>query len=388
MRILLYGNGSAENHGCEAIVRGLHEQFESHSLYVASEDRQADEKYELNQISEILDSRAPVARNLIFWKAYFQLKLKKDYSAMDLLPYWSALKRYVGAVDIAFSIGGDNYCYGNHQLYAGLNKAYIKSGIKTVLWGCSIEPDLVRIPEVAEDLKRYSLIVARESLTYEAVKKVQENTLLIPDSAFYMEAEECELASFFQEGQVIGVNMSPMIESNEKIPGITLNNYIQLIEKILEETDDQIALIPHVVWESNDDRKALTRLYEVFKETGRVHLIEDHSAPQLKYIISQCRAFVGARTHATIAAYSTCVPTLVIGYSVKARGIARDLFGSEDNYVIPVQSLQTKNDLTVAFSNLMKNEENIRSHLNRFIPDYKKEGKKKYKKCFNDTWLL
>jgi colanic acid/amylovoran biosynthesis protein len=59
--------------------------------------------------------------------------------------------------------------------------------------------------------------------------------------------------------------------------------------------------------------------------------------------------FVGARTHATIAAYSSCVPTLVVGYSVKARGIARDIFGSEENMVIPVQSLEHEDDLVNAF---------------------------------------
>lgn len=56
--------------------------------------------------------------------------------------------------------------------------------------------------------------------------------------------------------------------------------------------------------------------------------------------------FIGARTHATIAAYSSLVPTLVVGYSVKARGIARDLFGTEKNYVLPVQLLRKEEDLT------------------------------------------
>ena len=67
---------------------------------------------------------------------------------------------------------------------------------------------------------------------------------------------------------------------------------------------------------------------------------------ELKGYIARCRFFVGARTHATIAAYSSCVPTLVLGYSVKSRGIARDLFGNEENYVLPVQSLQEPDELT------------------------------------------
>ena len=90
----------------------------------------------------------------------------------------------------------------------------------------------------------------------------------------------------------------------------------------------QVALIPHVVWSHNDDRKPLSQLYEMFKDTGRVVMIEDHNAEELKGYIARCRLMVVARTHASIAAYSTQVPTLVVGYSVKARGIAKDIFGS------------------------------------------------------------
>jgi polysaccharide pyruvyl transferase WcaK-like protein len=91
---------------------------------------------------------------------------------------------------------------------------------------------------------------------------------------------------------------------------------------------------------------------------------------ELKGFISRCRFFVGARTHATIAAYSTCVPTLVVGYSVKARGIAKDIFGSEENMVIPVQSLEHEDDLVNAFKYIQENEESIRKHLQDFMPSY------------------
>ena len=70
---------------------------------------------------------------------------------------------------------------------------------------------------------------------------------------------------------------------------------------------------------------------------------------QLKGYIAKCRFFVGARTHATIAAYSTEVPTLVVGYSIKSRGIAKDIFGSEENYVIPIEQIKEENKLTQAF---------------------------------------
>ena len=91
-------------------------------------------------------------------------------------------------------------------------------------------------------------------------------------------------------------------------------------------------------------------------------MIEDQDAMRLKGIISQCRFFVGARTHSTIAAYSCCVPTLVVGYSVKAKGIARDLFGSETNYVLPVQAIENAETLPQFFSWMITHVQRINCH--------------------------
>jgi polysaccharide pyruvyl transferase WcaK-like protein len=91
---------------------------------------------------------------------------------------------------------------------------------------------------------------------------------------------------------------------------------------------------------------------------------------QLKGFISRCRFFIGARTHATIAAYSTCVPTLVMGYSTKSRGIATDLFGTDDHYVLPVQELTAPEALTDAFRWIMEREQEIRSRLEAVMPEY------------------
>ena len=91
---------------------------------------------------------------------------------------------------------------------------------------------------------------------------------------------------------------------------------------------------------------------------------------ELKGYISRCRMFVGARTHATIAAYSSCVPTVVLGYSVKSVGIATDLFGTSKNYVLPVQSLNDADELKDHFKWLMFNEEEIRKHLEKIMTAY------------------
>ena len=91
---------------------------------------------------------------------------------------------------------------------------------------------------------------------------------------------------------------------------------------------------------------------------------------ELKGFISRCRMFIGARTHATIAAYSSKVPTLVLGYSVKSRGIAKDIFGNDNNYVLPVQSLNNVYELTDTFKNMMRQEHNIRMQLENKMDTY------------------
>lgn len=167
-----------------------------------------------------------------------------------------------------------------------------------------------------------------------------------------------------------------MVMENESIQGITIANYQNTIEYILDETDMGIALIPHVVWQEGDDRIPLRLLYDKYKKSGRIMFVEDHNCMELKGIIAQCRFFIGARTHATIAAYSSGIPTLVVGYSVKARGIAKDLFGKEDGYVIPVQLLKHEDDIKTELKKIIGRENEIRKALKKqkkYVEMYRKE---------------
>ena len=203
-----------------------------------------------------------------------------------------------------------------------------------------------------------------------ALKKINPNTKLLPDPAFFLNTQEIELPKNFIKGRTVGINISPMILDYEKSNGKTLENYEYLIKYILEKTDYNVALIPHVVWDSNDDRKVLMNLYSRINKKDRVVIVDDHNCMQQKYIISQCSFFIGARTHSTIAAYSTCVPTIVVGYSVKAKGIALDLFGTYNNYVIPVQNLSQKDDLLNSFLWLEKNSKEIQQILKNKMTEY------------------
>ena len=374
-RIFLYAHGGSGNHGCEAIVRATAKILKNEKLYLISANPEEDIRYGLGELCEIIKDRSATINKWSwdFVKAYLALKLKKDFVPMDKLWYKDAFS-HIRKGDIALSIGGDNYCYANVNEYIMLHDMLKKRGAKTVLWGCSVEPAVVAKPEVAADLARYDLITARETISYEALKAVNPNTYLVADPAFQLDPKECDLPEGFAPGNTVGINLSPMAMDCEKIPGIAFENYRNLIAHIIANTDMQIALIPHVVWPDGDDRIPLGKLYEAFKDTGRIVMVEDRDCRELKYIISQCRFFLGARTHSTIAAYSSGVPTLVMGYSVKARGIAQDLFGTEEGYVIPVQSLATQDRLLCAFDCMREQEACICAGLEKKLQVYSKKA--------------
>lgn len=381
----LYSHGGSGNHGCEAIVRGTQKIIGKEDMMVYSLNKEEDKLYGLDEIVKLGDQRVSYSKfSLKRIIASLKIRLFKDGSYAERIPFDHLFSKYASN-DLAISIGGDNYCYSSYEIYEILNKNFNKNGTKTVLWGCSVEPKLID-EKMAEDLGRYSLITTRESISYEAVKKVNSNTKLIPDPAFQLDKIELPLPEGFELNNTIGINMSPMIMSYETGQGYAMENYQNLIQHIIDTTDMQIALIPHVVWKQNDDRKPLKFLYEKFKDTKRVVMLDDYNCMELKGFISRCRMFIGARTHSTIAAYSTCVPTLVIGYSVKAKGIARDIFGTYENYVLPVQSLSNKYDLINAFEWMKNNEDEIRNHLEKFMPSYKEkalQGKAEIDKLLN-----
>lgn len=372
MKLVLYPHGGSGNHGCEAIVRSTYKITQADvTLFSASPEE--DKKVRLDAICNVQLDHCPISRfSLQYLKAVFQAKVYGDQTAYDRI-HFSPILKAAKTADYILSIGGDNYCYGIPKFIYLINKEIRKKEGKTILWGCSVEPDSIK-GEMLEDLQGYTHIIARESITYQAmINKGLKQTVHIPDPAFQLNRIDLPLPENFIEGNTVGINVSPMIIGHESNQGVTLQNYIELINYIINQTDMQVALIPHVVWSHNDDRIRLNILYDRFKDTGRICMIDDHTAEELKGYIARCRFMIAARTHASIAAYSEKIPTLVIGYSVKAKGIAQDLFGTYENYVLPVQSLKNKNDMIDAFKWLQNNESNIKKQLDTIIPNIKEQ---------------
>ena len=370
-RIVMYLHGGSGNHGCEAIVNSTCHMLGDVPKLLVTNSEAEDRAYSLPQLCDILQERKIAEHFFAHVRCYVLRAVFRDPESFMRYRFREVLGR--NRAPVYLSIGGDLYCYELSRREAiTANAAFCRAGAKTVLWGCSLEPELLEEPEVVGDMKRYALITPRESITEQALRAagVTDNVKAFPDPAFALEPEAAELPHGFAPGKTIGINVSPMAVEREQVQGITMANYRRLIDHILQTSDNCIALIPHVVWHHTDDRRTLRELYRGYEANDRVFLFQDMSCQRLKYVISQCRIFIGARTHATIAAYSSCVPTLVVGYSVKARGIARDLFGSEEHYVLPVQALEDPEELIGAYEWLMAREAQIRAGLKRMMPAY------------------
>ncbi|EDM29039.1 hypothetical protein LNTAR_14522 [Lentisphaera araneosa HTCC2155] len=369
-KFMLYPHGGSGNHGCEAIVRTtmkiVNGMYENATLF--SDRPETDRSVGLDKILNVTEAKSEISA---LQKLLIKMSHKISGSDEQFYRYQNTpVIEHADKNTLALSIGGDNYCYGWVEYLYSLNKYLRKKGVTTVLWGCSVEPSAMD-QRMIDDLRGHAVINTRETISYQAMRdRGLDNVHLYPDPAFLLDKTELPLPNGFEEGNTVGINLSPLILKYEKEDGATMNAYAGLINHILDSTDMRVALIPHVIVEGNSDFDTMAELYENFKDSGRVVQIGDHNALELKGFISRCRMFIGARTHATIAAYSSHVPTFVVGYSVKARGIARDIFGSEDDMVLPVQQLHSTNQLIDAFESLSSRENELRTKLKTFIPKY------------------
>jgi polysaccharide pyruvyl transferase WcaK-like protein len=376
--ICVYGHGGCANHGNEAIVRGLKEVFSDYHIELFSFLFETDKEFGLDEV-------ATIYQNGIRLKKYDPVNiinhLYKRYTDSDFPRYLKLKFKHIIQHDSSVFLleAGDQYCEnsGHRKFYAYINKQLKKEGKKTVAYGCSIDPEVLKDKSVIEDLNRYSLILPRESVTYEALCNAEIHTKIsqISDPAFVMRFQEVPLSDEFLENKVVGINSGPLSQGLQPFYDLFVRNNINLIEYLLKNTDLRIALIPHVHWGSGfSDLTTLSTLYELYRGTGRVFLIPIQNAMKLKYIISKCRFMISLRTHASIAAYSSCVPTLVTGYLTKSSGIATDIFGTDENYIVPVSHLKEETQIRDAFKWFLDNEEKIRGILTERIPSYIKRA--------------
>ncbi len=381
MKVLLYNHGSSYNHGCEAILRtvsGIITKRFPDAEYTVSSLRPREDL----ELMDTENGRFRFIDSDNFNKLTFEKRrlvvgsLSTVLHNIPMFPHF--FRDTVEAAkesDAMISVGGDTFSYGKSAELTTISNKLRKYCERSVLWGCSIDAKFLEGDEFkykVKGLKDFSLITARESLTFDTLTKLGfKNPVLYPDPAFTLKSKAPDSPLFENERDTVGINISPLIMLHEKESGKTVKCYAALVKKILDTTGFNVALVSHVICKTSNDTEAAKKLISLVGESDRIKIFDRGNAEEIKGVISKCRFFVAARTHASIAAYSQKIPTLVVGYSVKSKGIAKDLFGSYKDFVIPVQSLDGEDSLSDAFfNNIVSREESIRATYDRVMPDY------------------
>lgn len=371
MKVFLPIHLDGGNRGCEAITRATAEILgvQSKDVIILSRNIQLDKQLGLDRIGTLV-SEPKLSLLRRFQRKSIFLASSDKWKAMEFTNkyvYVPFLKQ-MSKEDIMLSTGGDMMCYDDNQVITTNNWAYSK-GLKTVLWGCSIGENNLT-PRKEETLRNFTLIYARETLTTEMLKKHGlNNVVTFPDPAFVLKPEQCELPPVFEK-EVVGINLSNYIVGSDNLNTTFGTEVMDLLQYILAKTELNILLIPHVLWPEQDDKLIANEILQHFEFNPRIQMLNSDRLNycQLRYIISCCRFFIGARTHAVISAYSTCVPTLALGYSVKSKGIAKDL-GLAERLVLDSKKFQ-KGDLLKSFLYMQDFESQIREHLISVMPEY------------------
>lgn len=337
---ILYGHGGSYNHGAEASVKCdielLRKKCPGSKIILSTHFPEWDERFCI-QADEI------IGRNV-------------EGSCPEEM-YEETINR-ITSESICLSVGGDNYCYQNWQRYAAIHNVALLKGAKSILWSCSLEPEMID-KEMLSCLRSHHAIVARESVTIKALEeRGLQNVIWMPDVAFLLKEKNTEIPI----KNYIVINLSPLVIRRN--PDV-LPAYQQLVDKIIKNTDYNIALVPHVEVSVDNDYEALEKLEVPSERVFRVPV--GLSAAEYKYIISKAECCVASRTHATVAAWSSLVPTIAVGYSAKAIGISRDL--GQEGYLVDINHISGKL-LCDKLTKLLSEKEKIRKGLAPVVSEW------------------
>ncbi|MEJ6002091.1 polysaccharide pyruvyl transferase family protein [Paucibacter soli] len=398
MKIYLTGQNNFGNRGCEALVRStltvLRKVDAQAQVRVPSADLQRDSAQwplAAQDGAEFVPVPA-LPRRFAHWNRVVSRLPALAALPWPRLPAQDPIRAQLRECDLLLSIGGDNYSLdydlGSLAYFVAIAEAALEMGKPALLWGASAGP-FDRLPAVerrmADHLKRLTAVTVRETHTHAYLKGLglQSNLHLVADSAFLLGREAYAREGFWPQGEdgVLGLNLSPLVDGVRKRAGAAtelLDEAARFIETLMTRSRLGVLLVPHVApldgAAFNNDERYLAQLQQRLLGLGpRVRSVPGGlNACQLKDVIAGCRYFIGARTHATIAALSSGVPTVSIAYSIKARGINLDLFDHEDHVLdtrkVGAQSLQQ------ALDGLVQNEAAIRAHLAERLPEWRRRA--------------
>lgn len=315
----------SSNYGCSALGYGfvklldeVVENMKCQAELTVFEELAIDRFYELQKPKNIIVNFVKLSGNRRHTDRQNQIEQFKQY-------------------DLVFDFtGGDSFSdiYGMKRFISGslVKINVIRSGTMFVMgnqtYGPFKNPFATLIASYI--VKNSSYAFSRDFMSEEYVKKMFKVKLISSiDVAFALPYIISKQKRDFTNIK-IGVNPSGLLWSGGYTKGNQFNlncDYreycCRVIDSLLKTKKYEIILIPHVVSNNynypDNDLVACKELMEKYK--GSIQLAVPKSPIEAKSLIASLDIFVGARMHATIAAFSSGVACIPFSYSRKFQGV-------------------------------------------------------------------
>lgn len=270
------------------------------------------------------------------------------------LSYWKNCLQIFNQCEMILDFtGGDSFSdlYGMKRfcIASALKEVAIKSKAKFIMAPQTIGPFKGAFARMwaKRILRKSDICFTRDTMSAQYMEQTfGVKPLISTDVAFSLPYERREKE---QKGKIkIGFNPSGLLwegtkefNANKHIT-VDYKHYIKkVIGTLCHNSEYEVHLIPHVFSHdgigSENDLRACMEIHEMFPDT----VIEsDYDTPmEAKSVISTMDVFIGARMHATIAAFSSGVATIPFSYSRKFEGLYSDL---DYNYLISATCMETE----------------------------------------------
>lgn len=363
VHIVLTGINTLRNRGVEAllvsIVQGLRNELGNPKITLLIRDPYGAEEALAGTGTEIVADGAwsPPVDAPASKKALFRLK---RWIRMSVLGRLRPSERALATADLVIGSGGDVFSsdYAIMERYLRQYDQPQAKGVPVYLLAQSIGPFKTEAERRSfSAVARQGFVSVRETISRDYLLKdlnlPAERVELTADPAFLLAVSaETKSAMLGRYGLSPGKYTAAAISRGISVfKGLShpehLAAWVAAAHAILERTE-QLVLVPHVQLASSDEDD-LTLAQEIkaaLNNDPRVVVMDGtHSAVEFKAVLGQAAFAVAERTHGAIGAMSSGVPTLSIGYSIKAEGILRQLVREDALYRI---SLLPVTDFTAA----------------------------------------
>lgn len=257
-----------------------------------------------------------------------------------------------------------DWIYGQHQIGRRYNIPYC-------LLPQTIGPyeDTQIRKKAIKSLRSARVVMSRDKQSCDFVKAIAPDVAVkeIIDVAFFMPYKR---KNFDKDKIHVGINISALLWHG----GYTRNNQFGLkddyqktirsiIETFLKMGNVQVHLVPHVVGGERSIENDYAVSYDLFEEYNNPNItlaplfLDPISA---KGYIAGMDFFIGARMHATIAAFSSGVPVVPMAYSRKFNGLFVDTL----NYSHIVDLKTDASDIILSVvQNAFAERNQLKSHI-------------------------